>query len=582
MSDQVPRRRLAAILAADVVGYSRMMQADEAGTLAALKVRRTDILQPLVTRHHGRIVKLVGDGVLIEFASAVNAVECAVRLQKDMSVANAALPEDRRIVLRIGVNLGDVMVEGGDLYGDGVNIASRLEALAEPGSVVVSGKVRQEIVGKLECSFEDLGDQKLKNMAEPVRVFRMSAVPAPARSPMPTKEPASKPSIAVLPFANMSGDPEQKYFSDGLTEDIITELSRFHSLIVIARNSSFQYRDKAVDIKRVARELDINYIVEGSVRRAAERVRISAQLIDASTEGHVWAQHYDRSLSDVFAIQDELTTAIAAKVAGHVQVAAINKVRRMRTDSMAAYDLFLRSLEHINRAGSEDTILARQYAERAIEIDPDFALAHALLAASLAVTCWDESYKDKKTATLGDALRVARRAVALDVNDAQCHCILAYVQIAKKSFDLAAHHLEIAIQLNPNDADALSHRATLELFTGKPKLSLKTLQEAIRLNPVHPNWYRDIEAVALYQLGRYAEAAGALEKASALRPYATRYLAACYAQLDRVEDARALTAEVLRLDPGFTLSAYAKVEPYESAKDLEHMREGMRKAGLPE
>jgi TolB-like protein/Tfp pilus assembly protein PilF len=580
MSEQAPQRRLAAILVADVVGYSRMMQADEAGTLAALKSRRTEILQPLVSKHHGRIIKVMGDGVLVEFASAVSAVQCGVDLQQAMAASNRGLSDDRQIMLRIGINLGDVMVEGGDLYGDGVNIAARLEGIAEPGGIVVSSTAHDHVRNKVKTTFEDMGAQTLKNIAEPIRTYRVASkdvVAATVSKPM-----TNKPSIAVLPFANMSGDPDQGYFSDGLTEDIITELSRSHSLVVIARNSSFQYRDKAADIKRVARELDVDYIVEGSVRRAGERVRISAQLIDASTGGHVWAQHYDRSMLDVFTIQDELTTAIAAKVVGHVQVAGINKVRRMRTDSMAAYDLFLRSLEHFNHAGGEDTIPARQYVERAIEMDPDFALAHAALAASLVETYWDENFKDKKTATLDDALRVARRAVALDNNDAQCHCILAYVQMARKSFNLALHHLDIALQLNPNDADALSHRATVEVFTGKPEQSLKTLQEAMRLNPVLPNWYREIEGVALYQLGRYAEAARALEKATALRPYAMRYLAACYAQSDRVEDAQALTAEVLRLDRGFRLSAWAKIEPYESAKDLEHMREGMRKAGLPE
>jgi adenylate cyclase len=259
----------------------------------------------------------------------------------------------------------------------------------------------------------------------------------------------ANPSIAVLPFVNMSGDPEQQYFSDGITEDIITELSRFHSLVVIARNSSFQYRDKAIDVKRVARELGVGYVVEGSVRRAGERLRITAQLIDATTGGHVWAQRYDHNLSDVFAIQDELTTAIAATVAGHVQIAGIVKVRRMRTDNMAAYDPFLRGLEHYNRGGAEDTIPARRFLERAIEIDPDFAQAHAFLAASLVETYWEENFRDKKTVALDDALRVAQRAVALDDNDAQCHVQLAYVHIARKSFDLAAHHLERAAQLNP-------------------------------------------------------------------------------------------------------------------------------------
>jgi len=282
-------RRLAAILAADVVGYTRLMEADEVGTLAALKARRQDILRPLLAKHHGRVVKVTGDGVLVEFASVLNAVQCGVQLQDAMDSANAELPEDRHIVLRVGINLGDIIVEGGDIYGDGVNIAARLEAAAAPGTVLISGKVREEVASKLGLAFDDLGQQSLKNLAAPVQVYRVS-VPGssgPAAAPSKVTGPA-KPSIAVLPFVNMSGNPEQQYFSDGVTEDIITELSRFHSLIVIARNSSFQYRDKATEIRRTARELGVEYVVEGSVRQASERLRITAQLVDATTGGHVW------------------------------------------------------------------------------------------------------------------------------------------------------------------------------------------------------------------------------------------------------------------------------------------------------
>ena len=443
---------------------------------------------------------------------------------------------------------------------------------------------RRDRASKLGLALDDLGQQSLKNLAAPVQVYRVSAAGSAAPAAAPSKVTGlAKPSIAVLPFVNMSGDPEQQYFSDGVTEDIITELSRFHSLIVIARNSSFQYRDKATDVRRTARELGVEYVVEGSVRRAGERLRITAQLVDATTGGHVWAQRYDRNLSDVFAIQDELTTAIAAAVAGQVQVAGIGKVRRMRTDNMAAYDLFLRGLEHFNRGGVEDTIPARQFFERAIEIDPDFAQAHALLAASLVEAYWQwESSRDKETAVLDDALRVAQRAVALDGNDAQCHMQLAYVHIARKSFDLAEHHNERATQLNPNDADSIGYRAGLEVWRGRPEQAWKTLQLGLRLNPAPPNWYRVVEGLALYQLRRYGEAAQALERATALRPYASRYLAACYAQVGRNAEARALAAEALRQEPSFTLRDWAEDEPYESSTSLEHMMEGLRKAGLPE
>ena len=308
MAEERAQRRLAAILAADVVGYSRLMQLDESGTLAVLKARRSEVLKPAVSRHHGRIVKFMGDGVLVEFPSAVDAVECAVVLQKTMEAANADRPEDRRIVLRVGINLGDVIVEGTDLYGDGVNVAARLEAMAEPGSVYLSQTVFGHVRGKLELGFDDLGEHKLKNMEEPIRVYRVSNSSAEAKADNAIS--TSKPSVAMLPFTNMSGEPNQKYFSDGITEDIITELSRFSSLFVIARNSSFRYRDSSLDMKRVGRELGARYLVEGSIRRLGSKVRITAQLIEAATDRHLWAERYDRTIDDLFEVQDEVVRAV--------------------------------------------------------------------------------------------------------------------------------------------------------------------------------------------------------------------------------------------------------------------------------
>lgn len=343
MAEERVRRRLAAILAADVVGYSRMMERDEAGTLAALKHRRKVTLEPLVARHQGRVFKVTGDGVLVQFDSAVNAVQCAIDLQQEMAAANQPLPDDQRIVLRIGVNLGDVMVEGSDLYGEGVNVAARLESIVEPGGILVSATTHDYVRNKIKVRFDDVGPQSLKNIAEPVRAYRVSDTPAVAAASI--SHAADKPSIAVLPFINMSGDSAQDYFSDGITEDIITELSCNHGLLVIARNSSFQYRATAVDIKRIGRELGAQYVVEGSVRRGGEHVRITAQLIDAATGGHIWAHRYDRALQDIFAIQDEVTTAIVGTVVGQIQAAGIDRTRRKRTDSMAAYDYFLRGLD---------------------------------------------------------------------------------------------------------------------------------------------------------------------------------------------------------------------------------------------
>lgn len=359
MSEKAPRRRLAAILAADVVGYSRMMQADEAGTLAALKSRRTEILQPLVSKHHGRIIKVMGDGVLVEFASAVEAVNCAVALQDASVVANEAIEESRRVVLRIGINLGDVMVEGSDLYGDGVNVAARLEALAEPGSIYLSDAILGQVRGKVPWAFEDIGDQSLKNMNPPVRAYRLSGGPAPAA---PTTRSKAKPplvaSIAVLPFANMSGDPEQEYFSDGITEDIITELSRFRSLAVIARNSSFAYKGKTTSIAAIAQQLNVEYVLEGSVRRSGQRIRVTAQLIHAGSDNHIWAERYDRDLTDIFAVQDDIAHSIVGTMAVELDEDSLKQARHKSPEDLRAYEHCLQGKSIIHLMG-ESVLKAR-------------------------------------------------------------------------------------------------------------------------------------------------------------------------------------------------------------------------------
>jgi TolB-like protein len=368
MSEQAPRRRLAAILAADVVGYSRMMQADEAGTLAALKSRRTEILQPLVSKHHGRIIKVMGDRVLVEFASAVQAVSCAVALQEAMAVANEAAEESRRVVLRIGINLSDVMVEGGDLYGDGVNIASRLEGMAEPGGIWVSGKVREEAAGKIGCEFVDLGEQTLKNIAGPVRAYRIqlrgSAVPAPAAVTLP-----EKPSIAVLPLVNMSGDHEQEFFADGLTEDIITALSRISGLWVIARTSTSTYKGKPADVKQVARELGVRYVMEGSVRRSGQHLRVTTQLVDAATGHHVWAERYDRTVADLFEIQDDITRGVAATTETQVYLAERTAPALSPSAQLTARDLVARAMARTYDQTPEALAEASSLVEEALRAD---------------------------------------------------------------------------------------------------------------------------------------------------------------------------------------------------------------------
>ena len=364
-------RRLAAILAADVAGYSRLTERDEAGTLEALKYRRRNILAPLLTEHHGRIVRLMGDGVLVEFGSAVNAVKCAVDLQRQMDEANASVAEDRHILLRIGINLGDVIVEGGDLYGEGVNIAARLEAMAAPGGVYLSQTVVDHVRNKVEVQFEDLGERKVKNLDRPVRVYRVAGMAGgPAAPSASAAESPVGPSIAVLPFVNLSGDPEQNYFSDGITEDIISGLSKFRQLFVIARNSSFRYRDQ-MDVRQVAHELGVRFIVEGSVRKASTHVRVTVQLVEAATGSHLWAEKFDRELQDIFAVQDEITQSIVASIAGRIEEADRRRALRKGTTDLTAYDLLLRG-KHCLAQGSQQHVLeARAMLERSLELDPE-------------------------------------------------------------------------------------------------------------------------------------------------------------------------------------------------------------------
>src|SRR5262245_32356027 len=389
MAEERTHRRLAAIMAADVVGYSRLMEQDEVATLAALKQRRREILQPVVVEHHGRIVKVLGDGVLVEFASPVNAITCAMELQKRMAVANDSQPENLRILLRIGINLGDVMVEGGDLYGDGVNIAARLQTVAEPGGICVSAKVRDEVDRKLAVSFEDLGARRVKNVDARVHIYRVADTPAVTLTAH--KPSANKPSIAVLPFANMSGDPAQEYFSDGIVEEIITALSRMRSLFVIARNSSFHYKGRSTDVRQIGRELGVRYVLEGSVQRDHDRVRISVQLIDAMTGAHRWAERYNREMKDAFAIQDEIALDVAGTLVAHVSKAEAERTLLKPPASWQSHDFYMRASDayvRFHRRMEARTIYeTRRLLDQCLRMDPGFARAHVLYSSTL-VSTW--------------------------------------------------------------------------------------------------------------------------------------------------------------------------------------------------
>jgi adenylate cyclase len=576
-------RRLAAILVADVVGYSRLMEQDEAGTLAALADRRKAILEPLLAKYRGRVVRLIGDGTLVEFASAVDAVQCAVDIQKGMNEANAQLSNDRAIVLRVGMNLGDVVVEDGDLYGDGVNIAARLEAIADPGGIYLSAAMHQQVERLLPFAFRDLGDQALKNIARPVRVYCIADDHEAGRAPgtgTPTGRTftlPSKPSVAVLPFANLSGDPEQQYFSDGITEDITTDMSRFRQLFVIARHSSFQYRDNAIDVKRIGRELGVEYVVEGSVRRIGERVRITTQLIDAITGNHLWAERYDRDLKDIFSVQDEVVRTIVAILPGRIEEAGSRSARRKRPENLVAYDYYLRGAEYHLLFDTAHNAVTREMFEKAIALDPDLAPAYAWLATQH-MRDW-MLYQSLEARE--QAFKLAERAVALDSNDSVCHMMLGYVCLYQRQFDDAEFHLKQAISLNPNDPNNAVMMAWFAACVGRPDEGRNWMDKAYRLNPYPPPWYYSTHGIVFYAARRYAEAVAALKRVAVnLEPWDVTYLAASYGQLGFAGEAQTLVAKTRSLYPKFSMSEYVAGEPFRDPNDIEHLRDGLQKAGL--
>jgi adenylate cyclase len=584
-------RRLAAILAADVVGYSRLLEQDEAGTLAALKQRRRDVLNPLVAEHHGRIVKVMGDGVLVEFASAVNAVGCAVELQKKMAAANDGIVDDRCIVLRTGINLGDVVVEGDDLYGDGIIIAARLQALAEPGDILIASSVHDQIEKKLVLSFEDLGLREIKNMARPVHVYRIRTDTLPPHITSSTSAPA-EPSIAVLPFTNMSGDPEQQYFSDGITEDIITELSRFHDLFVMARNSSFQYRGKAVDIKRVGRELGVQFIVEGSVRKFGDRVRISSQLIDTASGNHLWAERYDRESADLLAVQEEMAHAIASTVGSRVEEAERDRATHLSPAGLTAYDLVLRARALMVKFTRSDMGEGRALALRAIEIDPTNARAHAIYAAcsfNISMAHWTT----EREWVFEEAFHHARRAVALDKFDNYARWFLGLMHLFRREYEDARVHLEKALESNPNDTVARIYYGLYLSAIGQADAAIELIDLAKRHNPFDLYWIPWLSGIAFFTARRYKEAIAVLSQISEPINEIRGWLAASYAQEGRLAEAKASLDEFLRVAkhdmavyPGDRLKDWevywhAAME-YRDQRDFDHLFDGLRKAGLPE
>jgi adenylate cyclase len=581
MSEIRDERRLTTILAADVVGYSRLMGEDEAGTLAALRQRRREVVEPLLSKYDGRIVKLMGDGVLAEFASVVHAVQCAVEMQQGMEARNAALPEPRRMRLRIGINLGDVIIEGDDLYGDGVNLAARLEGLAEPGGVCISDTAYQHVRQKLPLAYQDIGEQQVKNFAQPVRAYRVAPTAQPGPTPdAPRPASADGPSIVVLPFTNMSGEAEQEFFADGLTEDILTELSRFRHLFVISRNSAFKYKGKAVDVRQVARELRVQYVVEGSVRKVGNRVRVTVQLIDAEADRHIWAERYDRQLEDIFAIQDEVTAAIVATLPGRLEAAARERVARKPTDNMAAYECVLAGKLLHHRSNRADNEAALRLLDRAIALDPNYAHAHAWRACVLGQS-WVNGYCRERDATWREVLRELEIALDLDSDDSDVHRILAAVSLTGKEHDQAAFHQERALVLNPNDDLIVVQQGEVLTWLGRPEEGIPWIEKAMRLNPYHPERFWNHLGRAHFVARRYGEAVAAFSRITAPDHLHHAFLAACHAELGNEAAARNHVAEVLKREPAFCIENYLKTLHYKRAEDLEHHRSALRKAGLP-
>jgi adenylate cyclase len=597
LSDERVERRLAAVLAADVAGYSRLIGADEEGTLARLKAVRKAIVNPAIASHRGHIVKTTGDGILIEFASAVDAVRSAVEIQRSMAKQNAAVPPDQRIEFRIGIHVGDVIFDDNDIFGDGVNIAARLERIAEPGGVCMSDDAYRQVRGKVEITCGDMGQQSLKNIAEPMRAWRVrltGQTPSAVKSSSALSQPRvlplpDKPSIAVLPFQNMSGDPEQEYFADGIAEDIITALSHFKALFVIARNSSFTYKGRAVDVKQVGRELGVGYVLEGSVRKAANRVRITGQLVDTATGAHLWADRFDGGLGDIFDLQDQVTESVVGAIAPAVEKAEIERAKRKPTESLDAHALYLRGSARLyqfaSRQANEEAL---RLFNSAIELDPDFASAYGRAAACYA---WAKgnSWISVTPNEVAEVTRLAQRAVELGKDDAIALAAsgwaLAYVV---RDLGAGAAFIDRALVLNSNLAEAFFCGGWAKNWLGEPEAAIERFARAIRLSPLDP-WVIGMRvgtAHAHFFLGRYDEAtswaAMALQDNPDLPP-GLRIDAASNAMAGRPVQAHKAIDRLRQLNPALRVSNLKDVlGPYQHAEDLARYEEGLRLAGLPE
>lgn len=594
MSDERVERRLMAILAADVAGWSRLMGVDEEGALARLKGIRKALVDPAIASHRGRIVKTTGDGMLVEFSSAVEAADCAVKVQGGMAEQNAGGSQDTRIEFRIGIHVGDIIVDDNDIFGDGVNIAARLEGIAEPGGVCISDDAYRQIRGKVEFACDDLGPQTLKNIVEPMRAWRVRLSGKNAAkahldtSPgqAPTLSLPDKPSIAVLPFQNMSGDPEQEYFVDGVSEDITTALSRLRWLFVIARNSSFTYKGRAVDVKQVARELGVRYVLEGSVRKGGRRIRVTAQLIDGSTGNHVWADRYDRELADIFDLQDEITSTITARLGTSIERAEIDASARKSPSSLGAYDYYLRGrFIRRNTPGKEAALQSRALCEKAIQIDPQFAPAHAELAYAYHRDVAERADIPRREEALAKGLAMANKAITLDPALSTAHLVMSLLLFRLRDYNEAAAYGQKAIDLNPNDPESYVARGNLLYYTNRSREALPLFRKVLLLDPFYPPIYD-------YLLGRTYLGHGALDKAIAHSRACLRrlpnfwppqaILASAYAHAGNMDQARAALVELMHLYPVGSVARYRLEGDYQPGPETDFLHEGLRMAGMPE
>jgi adenylate cyclase len=586
MAEERVNRKLAAILAADVVGYSRLMGADEEGTLAALKQHRQSVFDPAVAAHNGRVVKLIGDGTIVEFGSVVEAVHCALAVQR----SNGLIPDEAlrqpKIVLRIGINLGDVIIEGDDIYGDGVNIAARLEPLAEPGGICVSSIVNESIGNRIDVRFRDAGEIAVKNIDRPIRVWKWhpGATPELAKAADKLSPIAATASIAILPFTNMSGDPEQEYFSDGITEDIITDLSKIAGLTVIARNSSFAYKGRSVDIRTVGRELGVHSVLEGSIRRAGNRVRITAQLIDAANGAHLWADRYDRDLTDIFAVQDDVTQRIVEALKITLSPAEKERLADTETRNVAAYDCVLRGREFMlakekNLGTFQQAI---KYFKEALEHDPNYSVAYACLGFGYMFD-YQNRWTEDPDKSLSIAKEYARQAIEKDPNEPLARCVSALAASYEKDLDRAKAEIDVALKLNPSLALAHNLRGTIRTFSGEPLEAIPEIEQAMRIDPAMSGQFLHFLGLAYLLAEKYETAAALLRQRIILVPntdFTRAILTSALGHLGELDEARRVWGELMDINPKYSFFAHVGRQPFERKEDVERMAEGLRKAGV--